>query len=217
MISPQMQAATPRGPRRQLGACAVDPHRVLITEHAVHRFIARYPEDVLPTRPEREIRSLLRTARPAGPRTRRLLGKTLARGILLQAGKWILPLVRPDRRENRRYWDWVLPTVLRADPHANGALAFQRDRVANWLAYRSGEADWLLVSLAAELGTTDVHELWKHWRARGYPPPEHGGYRNFRQYWQARSRLLADLAVAPSAQDQGSIPSDPEPEEVNRS
>lgn len=199
-----------------------DPDRVLITEHAVHRYLMRYPDDVLPVRPEREIRALLRVARPANPHHRRVFAKALSpQTVLLEAYRWVLPVVpcnrKREQREPGRAWDWVLPTVMRAERHVNHALEFQRERLDNWRAFRSGQADQLLLSLAAELGTTDVHELWKHWRARGYPPPEHGGYRNFRQYWQARSRLLADLAAAPSAQDQGSIPSDPEPEEVNRS
>lgn len=163
-----------------------NPDRVLITRHALHRYLLRYPADVLPVRPEREIRTLLRRASPMDPRRARTWQKTLAASTLYHACKWIFPLV-PSRNPD---YDWVLPTVLRAERHTNNATPFLRDRLAHWLAFRSGEADRLLVDLARELGTVDVHELRKEWRARQYPPVQHGGYPSFDEYYKSRLKLL---------------------------
>lgn len=181
-----------------------DPDRVLITEHAIHRYLMRYPDDVLPVRPEREIRALLRVARPANPHHRRVFAKALSpQTVLLEAHRWVLPVVPCNRKREQhepgRAWDWVLPTVMRAERHVNHALEFQRERLDNWRAFRSGQADQLLLSLAAELGTTDVHELAKHWRVRGYPPVQHGGYPSFDEYHRSRLKILRTALQEPTA------------------
>lgn len=179
-----------------------DPDRVLITEHAIHRYLLRYPADVLPVRPEREIRALLRRANPMDPRRARTWQKTLMPSTLYHACKWIFPLV-PSRNPN---YDWVLPTVLRAERHTNNATPFLRNRLANWRAFRSGEADQLLVALARELGTTDVHELRRGWHARRYPLVQHGGYPSFDEYHRSRLKLLRTALQEPCPAEPASTP-----------
>lgn len=163
-----------------------DLSRVLITEHAISRYLLRYPGDLLPRRPEHEIRALLRVASPLDPRRSPVRQKSLASSTLFRAQKWIFPLV-PSKHPD---YDWVLPTVLRAERHVNSATPFLRERLAHWHAFRSGEADQLLVRLAQELGTTDVHQLRREWHARRYPPVQHGGYQTFQDYHRSRLKLL---------------------------
>jgi len=166
----------------------IDADRVVITPHAVERFLLCYPSDILPIRPEREIRGLLRRARQLPPRRARRYTLTLQRvQSVLASGGWIFPIVRGRTGP-------VLPTVLRRRTAENDAAALREERLRDWEAFRSGTADRLLAGLAVELGTTDPSTLGRAWRERGYPRVQHGGYPTFEAYCRSRSRVLRDAA-----------------------
>lgn len=167
----------------------VDTDRVVITPHAVERFLLRYPSEVLPIRPEREIRGLLRRAKRLPPRQARRYGLSLQRpSAVLAVDGWIFPIVRGPAGP-------VLPTVLRRHTAENDAAAVREERLRNWEAFRSGRADRLLVGLAVELGTTDPSALARAWRERGYPRVQHGGYPTFEAYCRSRTHVLREAAV----------------------
>lgn len=169
----------------------VDPDRVLVTQHAVHRYVLRYPGAVLPIHPEKELHALLRCARPMNPNRARHFRHSLRRNtLILTHNRWVFPLTpcSPDRHGQQ--WDWVLPTVMRDEPHANVATPFQRQRLEDWLAFRNGRADELLLRLVRDTATTDVHVLRREWRARGYPSVLNGGYPTFEEFYRSRIKLL---------------------------
>jgi len=173
----------------------VNPDRVRITTHAVRRYVLRYPHDLLPPHPEKELRALLAAARPMPPAKARRYKLTLTRSVIFYTGKWVFPLV--PCRDHPEY-DWSLPTVLRNARHGNHVGGWGAERLRNWEMFRSGAADRLLLNLAAELGTTDLHELRKEWHRRSYPSVLHGGYPTFDAFWRARAKLLR-CAVADGA------------------
>ncbi len=179
-------------------SAAIDPERVLISKHAVQRFLLRYPSDVLPRHPEREIRALLALAHPMTPREARRWRHALRRcTTILSCSKWVFPITPagPDRTG----YTWVLPTVLRREPHVNHALTARQERIRNWAAFQDGTAERLLLGLVAELGTTDLHELRREWHRRAYPQVVHGGYPTFDEFWRAKARLLQCAARGDAA------------------
>ena len=174
----------------------LDPDRVRITLHAIRRFIMRYPHDLLPARPERELRALLAAARPMPPAKARRYRLSLTRCVVFHAGRWVFPLVPCRNQPNH---DWLLPSVLRNDRHGNDVGGWGAQRLRNWEMFRNGVVDRLLLDLAAELGTTDVHELRREWERRGYPLTLHGGYPTFDAFWKSRSGLLRCAATGGAA------------------
>jgi len=164
----------------------LDPERVRITSHAIRRYILRYPHDLLPVRPEKELRALLAVAQPMPPSKARRYRLTLARSVIFHAARWVFPLV-PCNDPN---YDWALPTVLRDARHGNYVGEWGAQRLRNWEMFRNGTADRLLLDLAAELRTVDLHELRREWHRRSYPCVLHGGYPNFDEFWRAKAKLL---------------------------
>jgi hypothetical protein len=79
---------------------------------------------------------------------------------------------------------------MRNEPHANTATPYQQQRLRDWQAFRSGEAAGLLVALALELRTADVHALRREWTARGYPHFWHGGYPSFDEFYRSEVRAV---------------------------
>ena len=171
---------------------SVDPQRVQITQHALDRFLIRYPSEVLPARPENEIRALLARARPMPPhRARRFRTSS---SCVLAADRWVFVLARVHSPEA----DWRLCTVMRDQKHGNHVGEARCERPAHWRAFRvTGEAQRLLQALAEELGTSDPRALAREWARRGHPPVWHGGYSRFEDFCASALRRRPACAAAP--------------------
>jgi hypothetical protein len=155
---------------------------IRITEHAMQRFLVRYPSELLPQDPQREIRRLYRSAQPLSNRQRRQYRSTARlSGRYLAAEGWVL-VMQHD----------AIVTVMRKDRGANGfSPEAAAERIRDWQMYRSGECAQALRDMSLSLGTADLKTLARAWREAGMPHHWRGGYDTFHAFWRAAATQAA--------------------------
>jgi hypothetical protein len=136
----------------------------------MQRFLARYPGELLPRDPQRELVRLYQRAQPIPSRERRRYKSNVRRnGRYLTAEGWVL-IVGHD----------AIITVVRKDRSANGVHPeVAADRIRDWEMYRSGECARKLRHIARSLGTTSLRALARAWEEMDMPHHWRGGYETF--------------------------------------
>jgi hypothetical protein len=143
---------------------------VHVTEHAMQRFLTRYPSDLLPRDPEGELRRLYQRAQPLADRQRRRYRSGIrSHGRYLTAEGWVLVV-----QHN------AIVTAIRKDHAANGVNPeTAAERIRDWQMYRSGDCARTLQEMSRSLRTKDLKVLARAWRDAGLPHHRRGGHDTF--------------------------------------